>query len=318
MSKAGKGWSAEDHVLLQKLHAQGHSNATIAARLGRSRGAISSRLNHIADGTVPKTAEMRRMPTVLQTRRTVTVNSSAQVARLAPRKPPAVSLRPQSNARALLAHHSTSLTSLQSPSSLLSALHISTPPSSAPRDECPVHLREALKRYNSEHPGNRFEAREVRGNHRKPCTECEADFDGLDHYFSERGWSNDKLCVVCMEERLHPYMNERDTRPHAGGSYPTDGCEEWPMVERGQYGLVYIPHRDMFAYYDDDDVSELKRTLQRSSAQWTEDEDDEFEDSSYGEFMCILYRDGPMRGPCFEFPQYDVLKPPFDGDWVAL
>ena len=149
MSKAGKGWSAEDHVLLQKLHAQGHSNATIAARLGRSRGAISSRLNHIADGTVPKTAEMRRMPTVLQTRRTVTVNSSAQVARLAPRKPPAVSLRPQSNARALLAHHSTSLTSLQSPSSLLSALHISTPPSSAPRDECPVHLREALKRYKT-------------------------------------------------------------------------------------------------------------------------------------------------------------------------
>ena len=75
----------------------------------------------------------------------------------------------------------------------------------------------------------------------------------------------------------------------------------------------------MFAYYYDDDISELKRSQLRSSAKSTEEEEDEFEESSDdGEFTCIIYRDGPMRGPCFEFPQYDVFKPPFDGDWVAL
>ena len=85
------------------------------------------------------------------------------------------------------------------------------------------------------------------------------------------------------------------------------------MVERGQYGLVYIPHKEMFASYDDDDVSQRER----SGAESTDDDGHKNDDSCDG-FMCVIYRDGPLRGPCYELPQHDVFKPPFDGDWVAL
>ena len=82
------------------------------------------------------------------------------------------------------------------------------------------------------------------------------------------------------------------------------------MVERGQYGLVYIPHKEMFAYYDDDDVSQLKRS---SSERTSDDHKEPSDGSGEGELTCIIYRDGPMRGPCYEFPQCNVRKPPFDG-----
>lgn len=212
MLKAGTRWTADDHVLLQTMHANGESTAAIALVLGRSTGAISSRLNHISDGTVPKTTEMRR---VALTPRTANVNAVAASRRVARHAPP---LAPESRERA-------ALISPQTPSELLAALHISTP------------------------------------------------------------------------------------RPPSRVSYSTVDCEKWPMVERGQFGLVYVRHKDMFAYYGDDaDVGK------RSSAECTDEDDNE----SDATFRCIVYRDGPMRGPCYDFARHDVFKPPFDGSWVVV
>lgn len=220
-SNAGKGWSADDHVLLQRLHADGEANATIATRLGRSTGAISARLRHIADGSVPKTAEMRRVPATSLT--PALVNAAAvRVARHAPPRAPAMTPSTPSSSEP------------QTPSAQLAALHISTPRMVSPsRDECPVHLRGALEEYNAVHPRNPFGAREVRGAHRKPCSECAAGFEGLDHYFT--GIRNEKLCIECMEERLRPFLSAVTSV-----SSPSNSSDTQKALSPGSPGYSFI------------------------------------------------------------------------------
>ena len=194
----------------------------------------------------------------------------------------------------------------------MAALRFHTPQAGAPAatahaEFLPPDVAAALKRYNAAHPRAPFEAREVRGTHRNPCDGCRADFDGLNEYFVERGssWSNEKLCLACMEERLEE-GNFLSSAPPS--RYSSKGSEEWPIVQRGEYGLVYIAHEQRFGYYDDED----------DSPAYPGAEDDEEDDCWDLEFSAIVYFEAPLRGPCKHYASYDLQKPPFDGEYVAL
>ena len=135
---SGKRWTAEEHVLLVQLNATGNSDAAIATRIGRSVGGIRSRLNHIADGTVPQTVEMRRT-LALRTPSKADTTAAKRVARHAP--PVAVLTRSTRGA-------AFQPTSPQTPSAALAVCHISSAPRAVPalHEIVTTQIREALDR----------------------------------------------------------------------------------------------------------------------------------------------------------------------------
>jgi hypothetical protein len=66
--------------------------------------------------------------------------------------------------------------------------------------ERPFNMRDVLRRLPPH-----WEAREVRGNHRKPCSECgKAHWYDGEYYFTARGnlaWGAEKICEDCITVR---------------------------------------------------------------------------------------------------------------------
>ena len=58
--------------------------------------------------------------------------------------------------------------------------------------------------------GVNFAGAPVRGQHRKPCTDCGTNFHSFDagYYYTDTlsPWGADKLCSDCMAERLGGYF----------------------------------------------------------------------------------------------------------------
>lgn len=180
------------------------------------------------------------------------------------------------------------------------------------RSRSPVHrdanFSAALAQYNASHD-IKFEERDVRSSHRKPCDECSADFNLLTEYFvgkNHRGFGEEKLCLDCMQSRLTPFLRASSgaagsitTNAAAGGASThavkdsersSAGWRSWPIVRSGNYGLVYVVPQAKFGYYDDD-----------------EDEDE-----------CIIYIGKPMVGPAYMFKRRELRQPPFEGEHRAF
>lgn len=207
-----------------RLHEAHVSAEEIAAQLGRSTGAITARLRHVVNQTLPQPAEASTPSTVSSTASSdaSSTKKAARVARhappVAPTPPPPVSvpsrrsLPPKSKLPA------------ESPSSAMAALRISASPKPSPaqRDVLP-HICTALESYNAEH-ARTFQAL-PRTRSSQPCSSCGSLCSvanaGASVYFSAVDESeNETLCVRCMvHEHLQPYM----VLEHLGGTASSAG-----------------------------------------------------------------------------------------------
>ena len=279
-AKAGKVWTADDHALMLRLSSEGESHAAIGSRLGRTAGAINSRLKLVADGAVPPTKEMKRLSTTSTLSATPILKSAtaARVSRHAPpmAKPSAVASSPTSSSRP--------------------AAPSATNAVATPRAEVPVHRPSSSST--------------------TPRTEVAA-----------RGAAR-AMVTPRSSSRLKA----------SGSPFSSEGWKGWPRLERGQYGLVYIPHKQIFGYYDDDSQSASPKQpseerhsqgsavrLGRGAPEPADgisetDGISEASGESGGEFSAMIYRESPLRavrGPCLTVASSDVVKPPFPGEWVA-
>jgi len=69
----------------------------------------------------------------------------------------------------------------------------------------------------------------------------------------------------------------------------SSGWKDWPVVEKGHWGLVYVVSMKKFGYYDDDDFG--------------------------GGDECMVYIGEPMVGAQGSFPRAGLRKPPFEGEY---
>lgn len=90
--------------------------------------------------------------------------------------------------------------------------------------------------------------------------------------------------------KVTPSSAAAAAQPKWDSQLSSAGWRNWPVVEEGDYSLVYVVPDQKFGYYDDD-----------------EDEDE-----------CIVYFGEPLMGPCKVFPRSELRKPPFNGELVAM
>jgi hypothetical protein len=208
-NNAGKRWTAADHALMLALHNTGQSHISIADRLGRSASAISSRLSHVADGSIPQTLQN----TAEATRQPSTAGTRAAAARVARHAPPMAGRSPHVASSPSTTVATTSRA--ETPSRALAELQLSSTNSSPPTCDhgSPTHIHTALERYNTANPRARFEAHAIKGGHSKPCSGCAAKFEGREEYFIGQGAADvrEKLCIRCMQKRLAAFLPSRPT-----------------------------------------------------------------------------------------------------------
>lgn len=137
-----------------------------------------------------------------------------------------------------------------------------------------------------------------------------------------------------------------------GKRYSTAGWEDWPNVERGDWGLVYIASMDRFGYYDDDDCifkkKKKKRTALDSSqlskkikveategegegdaetvvkkehggdaTTVTEEKGDKENSDEDMEERAVVYLGAPLVSDNVLLEYDDLFQPPFEGDCRA-
>ena len=98
-----------------------------------------------------------------------------------------------------------------------------------------------------------------------------------------------------MDDPTHAaYMGVRVISPprlqHTGSQHSTEGWQSWPIVESGDWGLIYIPSERRFGYY----------------------EDEESENEAIVYFGAPLTGDGP-----YVYPRGYLRQPPFDGEFTS-
>eukprot|EP00966_Prymnesium_polylepis_P168790 3902997-Prymnesium_polylepis.1 len=89
--------------------------------------------------------------------------------------------------------------------------------------------------------------------------------------------------------KVTPSSKSAAEQPPWDSQLSSAGWRNWPIVDSGAYGLVYVVAENKFGYYDDED-------------------DDE----------CIVYFGQPLLSLSKVFARGQLRKPPFEGELVAV
>lgn len=99
-----------------------------------------------------------------------------------------------------------------------------------------------------------------------------------------------------------------------GKDISTVGWQQWPHVEKGMYGLVYIVSMNRFGYYDDDEVLEYPKVRKRRKTSTNRSVSLSSDDDCI--MGAVVYLGVPLMSQNVILPYEDLLQPVQDNDDV--